>query len=100
MGNRYYLLFCYSGYYKHVQVAADCMSRLARLSTAYLSSYGFSIGLGDVTPSKELVMQKEELVKKGYVLHLYYLHPHSHIKPCTKILLYIMRDGVFYWVGL
>ena len=43
------------------------MSRLARLSTAYLSSYGFSIGLGDVTPSKELVMQKEELVKKGYV---------------------------------
>ncbi|XP_065889671.1 DNA-directed RNA polymerase III subunit RPC1-like [Dysidea avara] len=48
------------------QVAADCMSRLACLSTAYLSSYGFSIGLGDVTPSKELVMQKEELVKKGY----------------------------------
>ena len=43
------------------------MSRLARLSTSYLSSYGFSIGLGDVTPSDELVCQKEELVKKGCV---------------------------------
>ena len=49
------------------QVAADRMSRLARLSTSYLSSYGFSIGLGDVTPSDELVCQKEELVKTGYV---------------------------------
>ena len=68
MGNRFDLPFCYIGCYgKCLQVAADCMSRLARLSTAYLSSYGFSIGLGDVTPSKELVMQKEELVKKGYV---------------------------------
>ena len=47
------------------------MSRLACLSTSYLSSYGFSIGLGDVTPSDELVSQKEELVKKGYVHRCY-----------------------------
>ena len=47
------------------------MLRLARLSTSYLSSYGFSIGLGDVTPSSELVCQKEELVKKGCVHKLY-----------------------------
>lgn len=79
---------CCSGYCrcygKYKQVAADCMSRLARLSTAYLSSYGFSIGLGDVTPSKELVMQKEELVKKGYV----FLQNSINIAPtCTLVQL-------------
>lgn len=48
------------------QVAADCMSRLARLCPYFLSSRGFSIGIGDVTPGKGLIAEKEKLVAGGY----------------------------------
>lgn len=48
------------------QIAADCMSRLARLCPYFLSNRGFSIGIGDVTPGKQLISEKEKLVKDGY----------------------------------
>ena len=47
------------------QVAADCMTRLARLCPYFLSNRGFSIGIGDVTPGKGLIAEKEKLVEDG-----------------------------------
>lgn len=46
--------------------AADAMWRLARLSTLYIQDQGFSIGIGDVTPSHALLSTKQELVSAGY----------------------------------
>jgi DNA-directed RNA polymerase III subunit RPC1 len=48
------------------QVAADCMSRLARLTPNFLMNRGFSIGIGDVTPGENLIREKEKLVDNGY----------------------------------
>ena len=53
--------------YTHTQAAADCMSRLARLTPWYLMNRGFSIGIGDVTPGEQLIRGKEQLVDKGWV---------------------------------
>lgn len=47
------------------QVAADCMTRLARLCPYFLSNRGFSIGIGDVTPGRGLIAEKEKLVEDG-----------------------------------
>lgn len=47
------------------QTAADCMSRLARLCPYFLSNRGFSIGIGDVTPGRALIREKEKLVNEG-----------------------------------
>ena len=60
----------YGAYYSlpHVlQVAADCMSRLARLTPNFLMNRGFSIGIGDVTPGENLIREKEKLVDNGLV---------------------------------
>uniref|UniRef100_A0A8C4WZI4 DNA-directed RNA polymerase subunit n=1 Tax=Eptatretus burgeri TaxID=7764 RepID=A0A8C4WZI4_EPTBU len=46
--------------------ATDAMSRLARISPAYLSHRGFSIGIGDVTPGPGLLCAKHELLSAGY----------------------------------
>jgi DNA-directed RNA polymerase III subunit RPC1 len=46
--------------------AAYAMNRLARFSSRWLSSYGFSIGVDDVTPSESLKCRKERLVNEGY----------------------------------
>ncbi|KAK6965965.1 DNA-directed RNA polymerase III subunit RPC1 [Biomphalaria glabrata] len=48
------------------QAGADAMSRLARLSPAFLSHHGFSIGIGDVTPGEGLIKKKEVLLNTGY----------------------------------
>ena len=42
------------------------MWRLARVASWYLMNRGFSIGLGDVTPSKDLLKRKADLVQNGY----------------------------------
>ena len=47
------------------QAAADSMSRLARLCPYFLSNRGFSIGIGDVTPGRQLIAAKEKLVEDG-----------------------------------
>ena len=54
------------------QYAADAMKRLAKLSCEYLSDYGFSIGVGDVTPNAEVVREKNEKLDEG-------------IDKCTKL---------------
>ena len=49
------------------KVAADCMSKLAKLCARWLANYGFSIGISDVQPGQRLREKKKELVDKGYV---------------------------------
>jgi DNA-directed RNA polymerase III subunit RPC1 len=47
-------------------VAADRMSRLARLCARWIGDHGFSIGISDVTPSEALKSEKHQLLAKGY----------------------------------
>merc|ERR1719192_149886 len=47
-------------------VACLAMWRLARVASWFLMNRGFSIGIGDVTPSLELMEKKEKLVEEGY----------------------------------
>ena len=46
--------------------AADCMTRLSKLSARWIGNHGFSIGISDVQPAPELRVQKEQLVQEGY----------------------------------
>ncbi|VDN53841.1 unnamed protein product [Dracunculus medinensis] len=46
--------------------AIGAMWRLARMATVFLSNRGFSIGIGDVRPSPELLEKQTELLAKGY----------------------------------
>ncbi|KJE94482.1 polymerase III polypeptide A [Capsaspora owczarzaki ATCC 30864] len=48
------------------QTAADAMSRLAKLASRFLCNYGFSIGIGDVTPTLKLLQAKEVMLQVGY----------------------------------
>jgi DNA-directed RNA polymerase III subunit RPC1 len=47
-------------------VSMRCMNRLAKLSARWLGTYGFSIGIDDVTPSHALLGGKEKTVSTGY----------------------------------
>lgn len=47
-------------------VACTAMWRLSRVTSWYLMNRGFSIGIGDVTPSKSLLKMKADLVNNGY----------------------------------
>lgn len=46
--------------------AIETMLRLCRVSSFYITNYGFSIGIDDVTPTPKLVEEKLALVAKGY----------------------------------
>lgn len=46
--------------------AADAMLRLARMASFFMMNRGFSIGIGDVTPSTRLIKDKMELLRRGY----------------------------------
>ncbi|KAL6060056.1 DNA-directed RNA polymerase subunit [Balamuthia mandrillaris] len=48
------------------KIAADRMTRLAKLCARWLGNRGFSIGISDVQPSNDLAQKKSELVRKGY----------------------------------
>jgi DNA-directed RNA polymerase III subunit RPC1 len=39
------------------------MWRLARIASWFMMNRGFSIGIGDVTPSEDLMKKKHELVQ-------------------------------------
>ncbi|XP_026193034.1 DNA-directed RNA polymerase III subunit RPC1 [Cyclospora cayetanensis] len=47
-------------------LAAACMGRVARLCARWFASYGFTIGIDDVTPGPELVAAKQNLLEEGY----------------------------------
>jgi len=60
--NVFYLLLCDFG----EEEAAAAMLRLARMASYFLMNRGFSIGIGDVTPSANLLTAKANLLKSGY----------------------------------
>ncbi|KAF8211700.1 hypothetical protein K438DRAFT_1807744 [Mycena galopus ATCC 62051] len=46
--------------------AAAAMNRLAKLCARWLANFGFSLGINDVMPGRELLEKKEGLVEKAY----------------------------------
>ena len=46
--------------------AANMMNRMTKMCTRWLTDWGFSIGIEDVTPAPHLFRKKEALVSKGY----------------------------------
>ncbi|XP_010535561.1 PREDICTED: DNA-directed RNA polymerase III subunit 1 [Tarenaya hassleriana] len=46
--------------------AATCMNRLAKLSARWIGNHGFSIGIDDVQPGKELNKKKSKTIMEGY----------------------------------
>ena len=48
-------------------VAASVMLRVGKLSSRFLQNHGMTIGIGDVTPSSELVRVNHKEVQKGYL---------------------------------
>ncbi|ERL89280.1 hypothetical protein D910_06653 [Dendroctonus ponderosae] len=48
------------------EFAIKSMWRLSRMTSNYLMNTGFSIGIGDVTPSEALIKRKNHLLKTGY----------------------------------
>ena len=47
-------------------LAASCMLRFAKLSARWLSEYGISLGLTDVTPSQKLLDLKRDILVKEF----------------------------------
>jgi len=47
-------------------VAGQCMNRIAKVSARFLGNQGFSIGIGDVTPSPQLEIDKAAVIQKGF----------------------------------
>ena len=46
--------------------AAQAMWRMCRIGPRYLSNRGFSIGIGDVWASEELLKRKQDVITKQY----------------------------------
>ena len=59
-------LFYFLERYYGADAAASCMNRLTKMCTRWLTNRGFSIGIDDVTASKELTAKKGRLVLEGY----------------------------------
>ncbi|GMH84485.1 hypothetical protein TL16_g09939 [Triparma laevis f. inornata] len=65
-GSKTGLLYCLMRDYSSTE-AANCMNRLAKLCSRYFGGHkGFSIGIDDVTPSKELRDIKQGILDEGY----------------------------------
>ncbi|GMH93134.1 hypothetical protein TrST_g13733 [Triparma strigata] len=65
-GSKTGLLYCLMRDYSSLE-AANCMNRLAKLCSRYFGGHkGFSIGIDDVTPSKELQDIKQGILDEGY----------------------------------
>jgi DNA-directed RNA polymerase III subunit RPC1 len=48
------------------EIAAKVMLRVSKFSSRWISNYGMSIGIGDVTPFHELIVEKHKLLEIGY----------------------------------
>ena len=59
-------LFYFLERYYGPRAAAECMNRLTKMCTRWLTDRGFSIGIDDVTASAALTQKKQVLVKEGY----------------------------------
>ena len=42
-----------------VEIATKCMLRVSKFSSRWISDYGMSIGISDVTPFDELLVEKK-----------------------------------------
>jgi len=49
-----------------VEIATRCMLRVSKFSSRWISNYGMSIGIGDVTPFANLLVEKDRMLKLGY----------------------------------
>ena len=49
-----------------VEIATKCMQRVSKFSSRWISNYGMSIGIGDVTPFPNLLIEKEKMLRIGY----------------------------------
>jgi len=49
-----------------VDIATRCMLRVSKFSSRWISNYGMSIGIGDVTPFPNLLIEKDKMLKVGY----------------------------------
>jgi len=49
-----------------VDVATRCMLRVSKFSSRWISNYGMSIGISDVTPFPNLLIEKNNMLQKGY----------------------------------
>ena len=49
-----------------VEIATKCMLRVSKFSSRWISNFGMSIGIGDVTPFENLLVEKEKMIKAGY----------------------------------
>ena len=45
-----------------VEIATKCMLRVSKFSSRWISNYGMSIGIGDVTPFPNLLSEKETML--------------------------------------
>nr|XP_023022188.1 DNA-directed RNA polymerase III subunit RPC1 [Leptinotarsa decemlineata] len=61
-GNIFYIILRDFG----EEYAIRSMWRLARMASSYLMNTGFSIGIGDVTPGRNLLDEKSKLLHQGY----------------------------------
>lgn len=57
----YSLIRDYSG-----EIAAECMMRLSKFTSRWLSNYGMTIGISDVTPMAILTSEKAKLIEEKY----------------------------------
>lgn len=46
-------------------LAAEVMSRFAKLSSRWIGSYGMTISAADVSPSKDLISSNEEMMNEA-----------------------------------
>ncbi|KAK5979682.1 DNA-directed RNA polymerase subunit, partial [Trichostrongylus colubriformis] len=46
--------------------AIDALWRLSRMTSTFLSNRGFSVGVGDVLPRVQVLMEKSKLLREGY----------------------------------
>jgi DNA-directed RNA polymerase III subunit RPC1 len=49
-----------------VEIATKCMLRVSKFSSRWISNHGMSIGIGDVTPFPNLLIEKDNMLKVGY----------------------------------
>lgn len=58
-------------------VAANVMLRMTKMSTRWLTNYGFSIGIEDVTPMSHLSAMKEDMLAVSYHCPFAIFSPYS-----------------------
>lgn len=48
------------------EISAECMLWLSKFTSWWITNFGMSIGISDVTPSKVILDQKQVLIKEKY----------------------------------